>query len=149
MTNPAEQFAALAKANFGLCVRLGQIAAEEGEECLRIGNKAMFAIAEQGRTVATRVAPVDKSSSETTSAGSPDAFNLFAEVQKGQQRIGGDVKRAMEEWQRAWTGALIPSPETKTGADLFGLFFKPWLGRTTSAEETKPATNRASARTPA
>ncbi len=149
MTNPAEQFAALAKANVGLCVRLGQIAAEEGEECLRIGNKAMFAIAEQGRAVATRGAPVDKSKSETTSAASPEALNLLGEVQKGQQRIGGDVKRAVEEWQRALMGALIPSPETKTGTDLFGSFFKPWLGRSNTVEETKPATDRMAAKSPA
>lgn len=145
MANPAEQLAALAKANFGLCVRLAQIAGEEGEEFLRIGNKAIFAAAEQGRTVARRVLPADKAGANPASAASAGAFDLLAETQKGQQRIGGDVKTALEEWQRAWMGALIPSLETNASPNLFGLFLKPWAKRPSANEETKVATPRVDA----
>lgn len=138
MANPAEQLAALAKANFGLCVRLGQIAAEEGQEYLRVGNKALFAIADQSRTAAMRVLPTNQTGTNTVPAD--DAFNIVAEVQKGQERIGGDLKSAVEEWQRAWMGAVIPMSDTKPSTDLFGLFFKPWVGRSIATEEAKPAT---------
>ncbi|WP_454883344.1 hypothetical protein [Sphingomonas oryzagri] len=140
MANPAEQLAALAKANFGLCARLGQIAAEEGQEYLRVGNKAMSAIADQSRTAAMRVLPTNQAGTNTVPAD--DAFNILAEVQKGQERIGSDLKTAVEEWQRAWMGAVIPVSDTKTSTDFFGLFFKPWAGRSITPEEAKPATRK-------
>jgi hypothetical protein len=106
----------MAKANFSLCVRLAQIAGEEGEECLRIGGKAMFAVADHGRTAATSVMP----------AG--EAFDFLAEVRKGQQRIGGDVAKAFEEWQRCWMAAMIPS-DVETGLAMPASLVSLWFGR--------------------
>lgn len=140
MASLAEQLGNLAKANFCLCVRLAEIAGEEGEEYLRIGNKAMTAAADQGLIAATRITPGGASATIPSPAG---AFNLLSEVQKGQQRIGGDLKAAVEEWQRTWLGALAPS---SAATDMLGTFLKPWFGnRPDTGGNVKPATTRVAA----
>lgn len=116
MANPAEQLASLAKANFVLCTRLARIAGEEGEECLRIGGKAMFAAVDSGRAAAMSAVP----------SGGP--FDFLVEVRKGQQRIAGDIARALEDWQRSWMAAAA-LPDTETGLAGFGQPFMPWFTR--------------------
>ncbi|MCG2839412.1 hypothetical protein L6Q21_00280 [Sandaracinobacter sp. RS1-74] len=125
MTNPFEQFAALATANQSLFLKFAEISQAAMQRQAEIAARGLSSQPEQGVE--------QKPTAFSNFAG---FSTLFQDVEQNRQASLAATREAVQEWQ-SQVGQLFPAADAqKQFADVFQAWSKPLV--TAAANETEP-----------
>lgn len=124
MSYPVDQFAALARANFTLMLKLAEVARSAGQESLQIGNRAAGSFAAEARSSVAKATGNSDGVSGEQSTGAA----IFSDMEQVRDHMLTGTRSAFEEWQQTWKD-VASSSAGQGGGDAFAAQFKPWFGQ--------------------